>query len=284
MLINKYRSSHPLVKWFIHLSITLPVVSFLIVSLLIITFIFWPRNFDTYFDTYNKAEFQQASHWVMVSHGLNDLGSDWDRRLTTILKNKFPNAAIFALDWRSHATNPLTCSINAMRIGGVIARLALSNTQLTKMHLIGHSCGAFVNYGTCLAVKAINKDIYIKTTYLDPVTIYGGVFWDYGVKAFGSCADVSDTYYDTRDSVYGSNQAFPLSYSHDVTAVNQHYEYDASPHLWPIEFYIKALENQSLPLYEIKPEQPQSFILEAINQLPQSTSLDEAPKKTNQTH
>ena len=62
----------------------------------------------------------------------------------------------------------------------------LKETKVKSIHVIGHSCGAFVALGLCEAVKEQSSDIKIQTTYLDPVSVYAGVWWNYGVDKFGT--------------------------------------------------------------------------------------------------
>lgn len=71
--------------------------------------------------------------------------------------------------------------------------------------------------GLCEAVKEKNSAIQIQTTYLNPVSVYTGVLWDYGINKFGICADFSDSYIDIRDSVLGSNVNLPHTATFDVT-------------------------------------------------------------------
>lgn len=92
--------------------------------------------------------------------------------------------------------------------------------------------------GICEGAKSIKPTIKIQTTYLDPVAVYSGFFWQYGIKNFGSCANYSDTYIDTEDRVPGSNQAILHSATFDITQMRTSQKLDIPPHVWPTLFYL----------------------------------------------
>lgn len=114
---------------------------------------------------------------------------------------------------------------------------------------MGHSCGSFVILGICEALREHNQSLSIQTTYLDPVSVYSGIFWDYGVKHFGSCANFSDAYIDTQDTVPGSNQALKNAVTFDVTQIRVQNKLNHAPHAWPTLFYIHALREKQVPIY-----------------------------------
>ena len=89
----------------------------------------------------------------------------------------------------------------------------------------------------------------MQTTYLDPVSVYSGLFWDYGLNHFGRCANFSDPYIDTEDTVPGSNQNLPHGYTFDVTQMRKDNKVVYPPHKWPTIFYINTLKNNQVPIY-----------------------------------
>ena len=91
--------------------------------------------------------------------------------------------------------------------------------------------------GICEAVKSDRKDVLIQTTFLDPVSVYGGIFWNYGVEKFGSCSDFGDSYIDTGDPVPGSNDLIPHTITFDVTGARKKSGFKGLPHVWPVVYY-----------------------------------------------
>jgi hypothetical protein len=97
--------------------------------------------------------------------------------------------------------------------------------------------------------QSINTSIKVQTTYLDPVSVYGGIFWNYGLDNFGRCANFSDSYIDTQDSIPGSNQVLPHSVTFDVTNIRLAAGYKIPPHVWPTKYYIESYKKGSVPIF-----------------------------------
>ena len=89
----------------------------------------------------------------------------------------------------------------------------------------------------------------VQTTYLDPVSNYGGLFSSFGIEKFGDCADFSEAYIDTEDSVPGSNQRLLSAYTIDVTEVRKKLQLNESPHLWPVRYYTSLVRRDDHPLF-----------------------------------
>ena len=142
------------------------------------------------------------------------------------------------------------CTFNARRIGHDLGEKLSELENIKRLHLIGHSAGAFVVYAMCEAMKKRNEGIFIHTTYLDPVSIYGGIDWGYGTRNFGSCADISDAYIDHEDGVPGSDDPLMNPHTFDVTGLKKAAGFTGSPHLWPIEYYRQAVQGETLPYWE----------------------------------
>lgn len=134
------------------------------------------------------------------------------------------------------------------KIGIEIGKRLATLTSLKAIHAIGHSCGAFVTLGICEGAKSVNPQLIVQTTYLDPVSVYSGIFWDYGIDHFGTCGDFSDSYIDTRDTVPGSNQALPHVFTFDVTLQQTEKDAQYPPHAWPTRFYLNAYEARHVPV------------------------------------
>lgn len=235
-----------LLKIVVWLLIIIPGIPFILGSLGFIAYAFWPRDLSSVINIplNSKAEFVSVS-----AHGVKDNPTSWSDELQQLIKKKNSELAQqnISLNWAEFSDNVLICSVSANRIGYQLGERLIKETQVKSIHIIGHSCGSFVALGLCEAVKAHNSDIKVQTTYLDPVSVYAGVLWDYGINKFGTCADFSDSYIDTRDGVPGSNVNLPYSATFDVTTLGAKNN-KIAPHNWPSQYYLAAYKNQKAPL------------------------------------
>lgn len=216
----------------------IPTASFILVSIIFITYMYWFQNFDKM----SMPEINSnVEHVIVLVHGLGDTTDTWASPLKDILeKNKETGVQTIALDWNPYSQNMFRCSIDGKRIGAKLAEKIIKQKSIKTLHLIGHSCGSFVVLGVCESVKNKRKDVLIQTTFLDPVSIYGGFFWHYGINHFGYCGDFSDAYIDTGDGVPGSNQLLPNAHTFNVTAMREaNNSFKKSPHVWPVMYYQK---------------------------------------------
>lgn len=238
-------------RWFtaaIWLLLIFPVLSFLLASASIVLYMYWPRNFDEI----NTAQFQAlqledgARHITVLVHGMRDDPRSWIDPLKEVYAAKDYEGSVLGVDWSPYAQSSLTCAVSGKRVGTLIGEQLAANKSIDSAHLIAHSCGAFVIYGTCQAIKQSNQNIVVQTTYLDPVSIYG-IWWDYGIKHFGSCADYSEAYIDTEDSIHGSNQLIPNTHTYDITRKRKQAGNPVPPHVWPVAFYEQLVVNDTAP-------------------------------------
>jgi len=231
--------------------ILVPSIPFIFTSLGLLIYVYWPRNFSsiTQFSISDNVEYITLS-----AHGVNDSPASWSDELEELMSiSPYPQLNNIrslnkSIDWQKYANNVFICSVAGKKIGTDIGKRLANQPSLKAVHAIGHSCGAFVTLGICEGIKSMNPEIIVQTTYLDPVSVYSGVFWDYGIENFGSCADFSDNYIDTRDTVPGSNQALSNTYTFDVTLKQTEDDALYPPHAWPTHFYIKAYKDQQVPL------------------------------------
>jgi hypothetical protein len=154
-----------------------------------------------------------------------------------------------SIDWQNFSDNVFICSTAGKQLGFEIGNRIAKQANIKGVHVIGHSCGAFVAFGICQGVKSGKTDIIVQTTYLDPVSVYGGIFWDYGLDNFGTCANFSDSYIDTEDSVPGSNQALQHSITFNITELKHERGYKIPPHVWPTKYYIESYKREELPIF-----------------------------------
>lgn len=229
-----------LVRMFLWL-VVYPGIPFVIGTIGIIGYANWPRDFKA-FDLPNIAT--TTEQVVFIVHGKDDDAKTWVLEMQEIYRGKGgASTQVFALDWTPYSDNFLRCSIDGRRIGRRLGEQLATLTKVKNVHLIGHSAGAFVVYGLCEGTKRVNESIQIQTTYLDPLGIYGGLGWDYGLNHFGGCADFSEAYIDIESGVPGSNEPLIKAHTFDVTGLRSAHSFAGSPHIWPVHYYMSVLRN-----------------------------------------
>jgi len=207
------------------------------------TYIFWPTNLGEI----PSLNFRQnAEHVVIISHGMRDDATTWSDKLKETLSARNDNQQIVSLDWNPYAQSAFRCSVNGRRLGESLGKLLATSPNLRSLHLIAHSCGAFVSLGICEALRAHRSDVTVQSTFLDPVTVYGGAFWNFGINRFGGCADFSEAYIDTDDTVPGSNQLLPLTHTFDVTTARKRAGFEGPPHVWPTVYYLRRAQDRTI--------------------------------------
>jgi len=219
--------------WLLLFLIYIPIGSGLLASLSILAYINWPFR-DLQIELPNEIT---ATKVIIIAHGVHDDTKSWVSELVELAKQK-SDSEVIALDWSQYAKNPLTCSVNAKRIGTKVAESLANFKQIKSVVLVGHSCGAFVLNGFCESFKETSKSTDIHTVYLDPISIYGGLFKNYGKDNFGTCEDSGILYFDKDDNVIGSNEAYPHVNSEDVTQSKKDSDYSGSAHKWPIYYFM----------------------------------------------
>lgn len=245
-------NKHKIIRLFWWWLVIIPGIPFILTSLGLFVYAYWPRDFSSV----SQFPVESSTKYITLSaHGVNDNPSSWSDELQNLMVQvPYPtltniNEQNHSIDWQNYASNVFLCSVAGKKIGNEIGKHLAKQPNLKAIHAIGHSCGAFVTFGICEGARAINPQLIIQTTYLDPVAVYSGIFWHYGIDNFGSCADFSDTYIDTRDTVPGSNQALPNSYTFDVTHKQTTKDAQYPPHAWPTRFYINAYKAKRVPLF-----------------------------------
>ena len=253
----------------------IPVVTFLIGSAAILAYIFWPINYS---DMTMPSINRDTENIVVLAHGLNDDPSSWSNALKESFELRPTRDQVIALDWNPYSRNTLRCSVDGKRIGTALGHRMAESSQLRSAHLIGHSCGAFVILGFCEALKTARGDIQVQSTYLAPVSIYGGIFWNYGTTHFGSCADFSDAYIDHEDTIGASKHAPHNSHAFDVTAARKSSGNSLSPHLWPPVYYLKLVVSNKYPSLRKNVFLPAPFPLEVLENVIDTPSTGTRPE------
>lgn len=238
-------------RWFIIIFVVLPAIPFILTTLGLLAYSFWPRDHSEVIDFTLE---QPTEYLTLSAHGVKDSPASWSDNLQSLM-SQYPAEQLkhfeqqhISLDWQAFSSNVFICSVAGKRIGVDIGKRIAKTTQITGIHVIGHSCGAFIAYGICQGIKSVNANILVQSTYLDPVSVYGGLFWNYGLDHFGSCADFSDSYIDREDGVPGSNQVLPHSVTFDITEIKHKEGYDVPPHVWPTIYYTQAYKDKNVPI------------------------------------
>jgi hypothetical protein len=235
--------------------LVIPTLCFLLFSAALLVFIYWPSlRGETQFDTEMfLALTNDSQSVVLITHGVKDNATDWVEPMAEAFMELAVYEQAIAFDWGQHAENSLRCASVATQIGERVGKLLADNQDLKRVHLIGHSCGAFIVHKACTELTARRPEIDIQNTFLDPVAVYG-LSWDYGVEHFGSCGDYSEAYIDVEDSVPGSNVPLPHAYTYDVTEARKISNRNVAPHLWPTQYYLSLVKNNSAPNYFQNPQ------------------------------
>ena len=244
--------------WALWLLVIIPGVPFIVFSLGLAAFIFWPWGIS---DLDWPEVPAGTQHLVITAHGLRDVPQTWAQPVAEALAaqaaGSSDDASVgVAVDWSEYAQQAFRCAINGRRIGKRFGKRLGEDPALSSVHLVGHSCGAFVAYGACEVlqkasrrrVRAGQPPIAVRVTYLDPVAVYGPR-WTFGTHHFGTCADFAEAYIDTADNVPGSNEPLPHAYTFDVTPArlarnDSGNPYAGNPHVWPIAFYSELIGTQ----------------------------------------
>ncbi|GEM_PF-1171428 len=236
------------IKLAIIVFIALPVISFILGSAILLSYTYWPTD-------YSKMKMPHidpmTQNIVLIAHGRGDTPASWAAPLKVILEQKISSprdtAQVIALDWSAYSSSIFRCSVDGMRIGHALGETIAESAELQSVHLIGHSCGAYVVLGLCESLKAKRNDIEVQSTYLAPVSIYGALFWNYGINHFGDCANFSEAYIDSEDGVAGSNQLIPNTHTFNVTDARKATRSSKSPHIWPTYYYLQLVRSGVYP-------------------------------------
>lgn len=219
------------------------------IGLLAFSYFPWPLTFDV-----NMPDIAGTKdELIVLVHGKGDTAESWSLDFANQMEERVVDQTqqVIAVDWSGYSNNLFRCSNNGRRLGLQLGEELAANKSLKKVHLIGHSAGAFVVYGMCESLKQHNPSLLVHTTFLDPLGIYSGFDWNYGPRNFGSCADISDAYIDVDDGVPGSNVPLEHAHTFDVTALKASGDnaYKGNAHQWPVDYYRNAVVRKALPYW-----------------------------------
>lgn len=221
--------------------VVVPGVPFVLGSAGILVYANWPGDSGLQ----EPTEWFPAAHKLtLVTHGKGDQAGGWVAKLTGLLRDRAgPAEQVIGIDWSRGASNVFRCSRNADVAGRQLAELVAEHSPvLTEVNFIAHSAGGFMAYGFCQQIKAIRPTIRVNITYLDPSGIYRGLWWNYGYRHFGSCADHSTTIYNVGDGVPGSEAPPIHGEALDISTLRPPEEQNG--HMWPVHYFIQSLESE----------------------------------------
>jgi hypothetical protein len=236
-------------RFWLWILVLLPGIPFIIGSILLLGYANIPLPVD------NKVKIDPVEDGteevILLVHGKGDTPLSWaqgfaDQLRKSVLKD---HQQVLTINWSEYSTDLFRCTLNGRRIGRDLGRKLSKNKKIKRFHLIGHSAGSFVVFGLCESIRKESNNVFVHTTYLDPVSIYGGIDWSYGTRNFGSCANISDAYIDHEDGVPGSDEPLEHPHTFDVTALKKGANYSGSPHLWPVEYYRRTVLSNELPYW-----------------------------------
>ena len=229
--------------------VVLPAVPFVIGACVLLVIANYPDDFSE-FKLPTLAS--STEHVIIFAHGKSATPDIWEHALDAPLSTISTSGAaeIFIPNWNHWSNSFLKVSLNGYLLGKLFGQhLAKANTgTLTGMHVAGHSAGAFFAYGVCEGAKEVDPGLKIQTTYIAPLSIYRGLFLNYGTNHFGDCADFSDTYIHGMDPTPGANLPVLHSHSFDLTKSTKYREHqNITPHAFPLYYYAKSFLRGTVP-------------------------------------
>lgn len=246
----------------------LPTALFLLVTLALLLYTYSPRDYG---EMVRPAIAPESRRVTVIVHGLRDRLEQWAKPLREELEAGGYEGTALALDWRPFSHSTMRCSVDGLRIGRELGRHLAAQPEVDFVHAVGHSCGSFVVLGICRGVRERRPSLRVQATYLDPVSIYGGLFWRWGINRFGECADFSEAYIDTGDTVPGSGEPLPNAYTTDVTGARLDSDSTTLPHMWPTTYYrglVRAGIQPDLELDKALTERRPKGAGKAVNSMP----------------
>lgn len=252
--------SNTLLKKIVLILLGLPTVLFIMAALTLALYTFIPVRLEV-------PEIKAENKLSLLFHGIHDTPESWSSELADVMNRHWKGHKAIAIDWSQYADSVFRCSVNGLQLGKKIGRQLHNKKEVEHLHLIGHSCGSFVIYGICKSLKQEKSSISIQTTYLDPVSNFGGFFTHYGVDYFGRCGDFSENYFDSGDKVPGSNEPLPEPANFDVTSARLNAEYLGNPHVWPVEYYMQLVRKRKNPQLWMNAHLTQEFTKGSLNKI-----------------
>ena len=183
---------------------------------------------------------------VLLFHG--SMGANmpiWDDmadRFSELIGDK-PGLEIVNYDWSAGADNMQRAGANAEVFARILGQELAGLKNLTHVHMVAHSAGAYVLDGLCRAYRErAPQDVHIEMTFLDPFGNRDIVDINRGNRTYGSCADYASAYINTDDPVPSTNSPLQNAYNFDVTGASGRDEFAEMGHVWPLPYFFRALD------------------------------------------
>lgn len=145
--------------------------------------------------------------------------------------------------WSSAADHRLRAAANAVRLGHALGAELARLPELSALHLIAHSAGAYVPDALCEAYRAAGgAPARIEMTFLDPFGIRGFFDWTHGARTHGRCADFAESIISTDDNAPATNTPLRQAFNLDVTRDPGRAGFALSGHYWPLAYYLEHLD------------------------------------------
>jgi hypothetical protein len=147
--------------------------------------------------------------------------------------------------WSPWSDNTFRAGANGARIGRVLGTQLAAARQLTSIHLVGHSAGAYLLDPLCEGWRAARgadaPRIPVAITFLDPIGFRD--IWDkgWGSRQFGRCADYAEAFINTDDPAPATDRPLAQAWNVDVTAAGHAARFDGGGHRWPVRYYLEQL-------------------------------------------
>jgi hypothetical protein len=147
--------------------------------------------------------------------------------------------------WSPWSDNTFRAGANGTHIGRTLGMQLAAARQLTSVHLVGHSAGAYVLDPLCEGWRAARgadaARIRVAITFLDPIGFRD--IWDkgWGSRNFGRCADFAEAYINTDDPAPATDRPLSQAWNVDVTAAGHAAVFAGGGHRWPVQYYVDQL-------------------------------------------
>jgi hypothetical protein len=148
--------------------------------------------------------------------------------------------------WSPHSDTRFRSAVNGARVGAALGQELARLPELSYLHLIGHSAGAYPMEALCEALRAAGRTVQVEMTFLDPIGFAGSFDTGYGARNFGRCADYAEVFINTDDAVPATHKAFRHAWNIDVTHSPERAGYDGGGHRWPARYYLDHLTSAAL--------------------------------------
>lgn len=194
---------------------------------------------------------RETRELVLVVHGSFGTEEPTLRALEERLRAQASRAGrgdlqVVRYGWSPWSDNILRAAPHAERIGRLLGRELAAAPQLTRLHLVAHSAGAYMLDPLCeswrgaRAATGVAGPVTVRMTFLDPIGLRGLFERGWGAREFGRCADSAEAYINTDDSAPATDQVLRRARTVDVTHAPGRARFEDG-HRWPIQYYLERV-------------------------------------------